>query len=59
MFGNFVNSNTYIANVYLTKSNLLSKCDFKSDEDKNKHWLALFDGIVEFRLTLLVYIPTE
>ena len=36
------------------KSNFSSKCDFKSDEDKNKHSIGPCEGIVKCRHTLLV-----
>ena len=43
----------------LTKSNFPSKCDFKSDEDKNNHSLAPSKRIVKFRHTLLVQKKVE
>ena len=41
--------------MYWTKSNFPAKCDFKSDEDKNKHSLDACEGTVKFRHTLLIY----
>ena len=36
-FSDLVNSNVCIKKIYLTKSNFYSKCDYKCDEDENKH----------------------
>ena len=35
-FSNLVDSNIYIRKIYWTKSNFLSKFNFKSDEDKKQ-----------------------
>ena len=46
-FSNMVNSNTCNAKIYLSNSNFPSKCDFKFDEDENKHSLAPCEGIIK------------
>ena len=53
-FNDLVNLSIYITKMYRTKSNLPSKCDFKSDKDKKKHSLAPCEGIIKFPHTLLV-----
>ena len=55
-FSDLVNSNICLTKIYWTKSNLPSKCDFKSDEDKNKHSLAPSEGTVKYLHTLFVCI---
>ena len=47
-FSDLVNSNICIKKTYWTKSNFISKCDFKSDKDKKKISLTSCEGIVNF-----------
>ena len=47
-----------LVNLNVTESNITSKCDFKSDEDENKHSLPPYEEIVKFRHTFLVYVVT-
>ena len=46
-----VNSNISCKKIYWIKLNFRSKCEFKSDEDKNKQSVAPCEGIVKFRRT--------
>ena len=54
-----MNSNICITKIYWTKFNFTSECDFKSDEDKNKHLLAPCERIIIFRHTLVVLFKTS
>ena len=59
LISDLVKSNICIAKIYWTKSNIPLKCDFKSDEDNNKHSLAPCEVIFKLRHTLLALIPNK
>ena len=47
------------AKIYWSKSSFPSKCDLKSDEDKNNHSFAPCEGMVKFRHILLVQLNSR
>ena len=55
-FSDLVNLNIKIANIYWTKFNIPWKCDFKSDEDNNKHSLAPCEKNVKLHQTLFILL---